>query len=211
MKKRRFLMLQKLKGEGKYFSDEKMREREPYLYDVMVGKFADAKDQLNLRPSVAREECPEGGWASMLCQFESSREIAQRRNEHHTEWHRDSAQSLRAEHLSRMEAHVSNMLSSQEDELEDEEEEGLENGFDEMREELNRMSQEDAEMLEDGMDDSPDILRREFQLYMEERFLAGHDSRFFDYDAVDNDISLDEVDEIQERDMEEKWFDADDE
>ncbi|KAK6023126.1 hypothetical protein OSTOST_11149 [Ostertagia ostertagi] len=160
MKKRRFLMLQKLKEEGKYFSEEKMREREPYLYDVMVGKFTDAKDQLNLRPSVSREECPEGGWASMLCQFESSREIAQRRNEHHTEWHRDSG---------------------------------------------------DAEMLEDGMDDSPEILRREFQLYMEERFLAGHDSRFFDYDAVDNDVSLDEVDEIHERDMEEKWFDADDE
>ncbi|KAK6013293.1 hypothetical protein OSTOST_21448, partial [Ostertagia ostertagi] len=65
MKKRRFLMLQKLKEEGKYFSEEKMREREPYLYDVMVGKFTDAKDQLNLRPSVSREECPEGGWASM--------------------------------------------------------------------------------------------------------------------------------------------------
>uniref|UniRef100_A0A7I4YUQ4 CCD97-like_C domain-containing protein n=1 Tax=Haemonchus contortus TaxID=6289 RepID=A0A7I4YUQ4_HAECO len=175
MKKRRYLMLQKLKEKGKYFSDEKMREREPYLFDVMVGKFMEAKDQINLRPSVSREECPEGGWANMLCQFESSREIAQRRNEHHTEWHRDVGQSQKAEHLSRMEAHVSNMLSSQEDELE-EGEEGLENDFDEMREELNRMSQEDAEMLEDGMDDSPEILRREFQLYMEERFLAGHDS-----------------------------------
>lgn len=47
-------------------------------------------DRLNLRPSVSREECPEGGWASMLCQFESSREIAQRRNEHHTEWQKDT-------------------------------------------------------------------------------------------------------------------------
>ncbi|KAK5977732.1 hypothetical protein GCK32_018948, partial [Trichostrongylus colubriformis] len=139
MKKRRYLILQKLKENGKYFSDEKMREREPYLYDVMVGKFTRAEEQINLRPSVSREECPEGGWASMLCQFESSREIAQRRNEHHTEWHRDAGETQKMEHLSRMEAHVSNMLSSQEDELE---EEGLENDFDEMREELNRMSQE---------------------------------------------------------------------
>ncbi|VDK57981.1 unnamed protein product [Cylicostephanus goldi] len=39
-KTRRFLALQKLMEEGKYFSDEKMREREPYLYDVMVGKYS---------------------------------------------------------------------------------------------------------------------------------------------------------------------------
>uniref|UniRef100_A0A0K0CU05 DUF2052 domain-containing protein n=1 Tax=Angiostrongylus cantonensis TaxID=6313 RepID=A0A0K0CU05_ANGCA len=76
--------------KGKYFSDEKMREREPYLYDVMVGKFVQEKDRINLRPSVSREECVEGGWANMMCQFESSREIAQRRNEHHTEWQRDA-------------------------------------------------------------------------------------------------------------------------
>ncbi|KAK6045207.1 hypothetical protein COOONC_17288, partial [Cooperia oncophora] len=43
MKKRRYLMLQKLKEKGTYFSDEKMREREPYLYDVMVGKFTSEK------------------------------------------------------------------------------------------------------------------------------------------------------------------------
>lgn len=210
MKTRRYLMLQKLKETGSYFSDEKMREREPYLYDVMVGKFAQEKDRLNLRPSVSREECPEGGWASMLCQFESSREIAQRRNEHHTEWQKDTESSARSDRLSRMEAHVSNMYSSQEDELE--EEDDIDDGLDAMREEVNRISREDAEMLEeDGMDESPEILRREFEAYMEERFLAGYDARFFDYDAVDNDISLDERDEIRERDMEEKWFDADDE
>ncbi|KHJ82459.1 hypothetical protein OESDEN_17847 [Oesophagostomum dentatum] len=89
LKTRRFLALKKLQEKGSYFSDEKMREREPYLYDVMVGKYASERDKLNLRPSVSREECAEGGWANMLCQFESSREIAQRRNEHHTQWQRD--------------------------------------------------------------------------------------------------------------------------
>ncbi|KJH49650.1 hypothetical protein DICVIV_04196 [Dictyocaulus viviparus] len=205
-KTRRFLMLQKLKEKGKYFSDEKMREREPYLYDVMVGKFVEEKDRINLRPSVSREVCVEGGWANMLCQFESSREIAQRRNEHHTEWQRDAEESFKSEKISRMEAHVSNMLSSQEDELDGE----FDDGLDEIRFEVNRISKEEAEMLEDGMDDSPDILRREFEAYMEERFLAGRDSMFFDYDTVDHDIKLDEFDDIRARDIEEKWFDADD-
>ncbi|KAJ1351349.1 hypothetical protein KIN20_007337 [Parelaphostrongylus tenuis] len=199
-------MLQKLKEDGKYFSDEKMREREPYLYDVMVGKFVQEKDRINLRPSVSREECVEGGWANMMCQFESSREIAQRRNEHHTEWQRDAEQSKKLERISRMEAHVSNMLSSQEDEMADD----FDDGFDEMRLEVNRISKEDAEILEDCMDESPDILRREFEAYMQERFLAGKDSGFFDYDTVDHDMTLDECDDIRARDMEEKWFDDDD-
>ncbi|VDL78161.1 unnamed protein product [Nippostrongylus brasiliensis] len=207
LKNRRFLELRKLKEGGKYFSDEKMREREPYLYDVMVGKFMQEKDRLNLRPSVEREECTEGGWANMLCQFESSREIAQRRNEHHTEWQRDVAQSSKAERISRMEAHVSNMLSSQEDELEGE----FDDGLDDIREEVDRITREEAELMEDDFDGAPDILRREFQAYMEERFLAGHDSRFYDYDAMDNDVSMAEHDDIQDRDMEEKWFDDDDE
>ncbi|KIH62816.1 hypothetical protein ANCDUO_06897 [Ancylostoma duodenale] len=215
LKTRRFLALQKLKEKGKYFSDEKMREREPYLYDVMVGKFISeealltASDRINLRPSVSREECAEGGWANMLCQFESSREIAQRRNEHHTQWEREEKESRQSERLSRMEAHVSNMFSTREDEMEDEEDD-LDDGLDELREEVNRISQEEAELMEEGMDDSPDVLRREFEAYMQERFLAGMDSRFIDYDTIDYDTALDEGDDIRARDLEEKWFDADD-
>ncbi|EYC46223.1 hypothetical protein Y032_0404g847 [Ancylostoma ceylanicum] len=146
LKTRRFLALQKLKEKGKYFSDEKMREREPYLYDVMVGKFISEEDRINLRPSVSREECAEGGWANILCQFESSREIAQRRNEHHTQWEREEKESRQSERLSRMEAHVSNMFSSREDEMEDEEED-LGDGLDELREEVNRISQENDRSL----------------------------------------------------------------
>ncbi|VDM74123.1 unnamed protein product [Strongylus vulgaris] len=110
----------------------------------------------------------------MMLQFESSREIAQRRNEHHTQWLRDEKESQRAERISRMEAHVSNMLSSQEDEMEEDQED---DGLDELRDEVNRISQEEAESLEGGMDECPDVLRREFEAYMEERFLTGQDAR----------------------------------
>ncbi|EYC46222.1 hypothetical protein Y032_0404g847 [Ancylostoma ceylanicum] len=160
LKTRRFLALQKLKEKGKYFSDEKMREREPYLYDVMVGKFISEEDRINLRPSVSREECAEGGWANILCQFESSREIAQRRNEHHTQWEREEKESRQSERLSRMEAHVSNMFSSREDEMEDEEED-LGDGLDELREEVNRISQE-ATDIKDIAKDLP-LLKVQFE------------------------------------------------
>lgn len=36
---------------------------------------------------------------------------------------------------------------------------------------------QEAELMEEGMDESPDVLRREFEAYMQERFLAGMDSR----------------------------------
>lgn len=31
--------MQNLLKEGEFFSDAKMREREPYLFDAMIGKF----------------------------------------------------------------------------------------------------------------------------------------------------------------------------
>ena len=41
IRNRRYLELQKLQAEGQYFSNEKMREREPFLFDMMVGQYLD--------------------------------------------------------------------------------------------------------------------------------------------------------------------------
>lgn len=43
VKNRRYLAIQALRAEGSYFSNEKMREREPYLFDLMVGQYLDDK------------------------------------------------------------------------------------------------------------------------------------------------------------------------
>lgn len=40
---RRYAELLRLREQGNYFSNEKMREREPLLFDVMVGKYLDDK------------------------------------------------------------------------------------------------------------------------------------------------------------------------
>ena len=43
---------------------------------------------------------------------------------------------------------------------------------------------------------------------MQERFLAGKDFEFFDYEQVDADETLDDLTQ-RSRDEEEAWFDAD--
>ena len=51
-------------------------------------------------------------------------------------------------------------------------------------------------------------LREEFNKYMTEQFLSGKDSEFYDYKQCDQNIDLD-FNEINERDIEEKYFDDD--
>lgn len=51
-------------------------------------------------------------------------------------------------------------------------------------------------------------LRQEFEQLMHERFLRGEDSEFFDYAAVDNDPTLDDL-AMRTRDEEDAYFDAD--
>jgi hypothetical protein len=38
----------KLREEGNYFSNEKMREREPALFDLMVGQYLNDKGELGV-------------------------------------------------------------------------------------------------------------------------------------------------------------------
>jgi hypothetical protein len=75
-KNERYLKLLKLKEEGTYFSNEKMRERDPALFEVMVGRFLDDDEKISLRPTVDR---PAGTWSHMLQEFEDSGNISRRR------------------------------------------------------------------------------------------------------------------------------------
>ena len=47
-KNQRYLQLLKLKEDGEYFSNEKMRQRDPVLFDAMVGNFLDDSGMLLL-------------------------------------------------------------------------------------------------------------------------------------------------------------------
>lgn len=79
----RYLALQKLRDEG-YFSNEKMREREPMLFDSMVGKYLEDHEKFNLRPTVditLPDDTRLSAFTGLLSQFDESQRISDRGKE----------------------------------------------------------------------------------------------------------------------------------
>lgn len=68
--------MERLKKETDYFSEAKMREREPELFDKMIGRFLPEEQQFNLRPTMESYTM-----SGMLKQFEDSQAIVDRRKD----------------------------------------------------------------------------------------------------------------------------------
>ncbi|CAJ0586382.1 unnamed protein product, partial [Mesorhabditis spiculigera] len=207
VRNRRYAALENLKKEGKYFSHEKMREREPLLFDRMIGRHLEEAEQHQLRPTVERP-----GWSGMMQQFEDSMEVAERRNEHDTTWTRDAKDGPpMGEFKSRFMSHVENKLDQfVPDDDEDEGDEPRKPGvakMHQMKDEVDKIHNDIVLGLDEADDVTPGTEREEFLAYMEDRFMAGKDTKFFDYSKVDNDASIDERDTIRERDLQDRWFD----
>jgi hypothetical protein len=49
IRNRRYLAMQELRAKGSYFSNEKMREREPYLFDLMVGQYLNEEGLIHFK------------------------------------------------------------------------------------------------------------------------------------------------------------------
>ncbi|KAI6207105.1 DUF2052 domain-containing protein [Aphelenchoides besseyi] len=80
IRNRRFMAMQKLKQNGTYFSLEKMRERAPMHFDLMVGGQLLDSEKIHLRPTV---EVRQGGeFSNLLEQFDDSQRISDRRKRH---------------------------------------------------------------------------------------------------------------------------------
>ncbi|GMR59677.1 hypothetical protein PMAYCL1PPCAC_29872, partial [Pristionchus mayeri] len=216
-KNRRYAALEKLKKEGVFFSDEKMREREPLLYDRMVGRYLSDDERLHLRPTITATQA--NGWAGLLSQFEESGGVARRRAAASDgEW--EGTRTEKRDAPERLLAHVANAFEMEEEE-DDEEGEwsgGVGPQMSELQKEVNGIIQnmdeeterEEREAEEAMEEDVPvETLREEFVAIMHQRFLGGKDAAFFDYSAVDDDEAADEMDPIAERDREEAWFDED--
>uniref|UniRef100_A0A8R1DUU4 DUF2052 domain-containing protein n=1 Tax=Caenorhabditis japonica TaxID=281687 RepID=A0A8R1DUU4_CAEJA len=221
---RRFNAMQTLLKDGVFFSDLKMREREPYLFDAMIGKFLNAEDYMeHLRPTTTRDpaECT---WSTLLDRFEDSTEIADRRNLQEMKWEGPRMNDGGRDHISRFMGHVASRMDDfvpeeeEEDDDENEKEEvpeagvsgtDVEDDIEKMRKEMERLaSMEEAEQYNLlGEDDTPLVLRQEFEAFMQQKFLAGKDTEFYDYSLCESETS---ADPIRERDDEEKWFDDDD-
>ncbi|CAI4222646.1 unnamed protein product [Auanema sp. JU1783] len=197
---RRYIALRKLEKEGEFFSDLNMREREPYLYDVMVGRYLTQEEAHCLRPSVDRD-C-RSDWSGLLSQFEQAEEISQRRNAQKNYYEGDNEKDEEKKKMSRFFAHVENSMNN-EDEPEDDNVE-----MSELKEEINRISQEEAESMIINDEVGPETLREEFMSHMVERFLSGKDAAFINYAEIDGEEN-DAFDNIRLQDEEDAWFDED--
>uniref|UniRef100_A0AC34F110 CCD97-like C-terminal domain-containing protein n=1 Tax=Panagrolaimus sp. ES5 TaxID=591445 RepID=A0AC34F110_9BILA len=270
-KNERYLQLLKLKEEGTYFSNEKMRERDPLLFEVMVGRFLNDDEKISLRPTVDR---PEGTWSHMLQQFEDAENVSRRRKRQlENEWAMPCSSKETARFMSHAGARIASLdnLESVEG-LDDKDEEALRATYpkhcakddidsimkkfrktnfqqqqphEEDKEgekpkpstkwgELNgtsaegfnksRLKDEDNDIefgnnvgeidedediiaaAEDAEEYPQELMRAELVSLMEQRFLAGEDAEFYDYEKESSNV---ELDKIRERDLEDAYFDED--
>ncbi|EGT52873.1 hypothetical protein CAEBREN_30854 [Caenorhabditis brenneri] len=210
----RFNTMQRLIKEGVYFSDCKMREREPYLFDAMIGKFLNDDERMDhLRPTVSRDKS-ESTWSTLLDRLEDSSEVTERRKVQEKEWEGERMDDGGRDHITRFMSHVA---SRTDDFVPEEEEDGSGNDdkkeqeqdeIEVMRKEMERLSKIEAEQYDQlDEDDTKEVLRQEFEAFMQQKFLAGKDKEFYDYSKCEEHGLSDPV---KERDDEERWFDEDD-
>ncbi|KAF3628353.1 putative casein kinase II subunit beta-4-like isoform X1 [Capsicum annuum] len=215
IKNRRRAYLDKLLSDGQYFSEDAMREREPYLHHEYLGKFQDPSGRSMARPGERWSE-------TLMRQSEEAalvkkiRDEQQRRGVAQSDWVGFDAQELE------------NMQEEEEEEEETEEEEEEEDEEEEQDKDEKDMSTNRQEVHPnnpDASDDTPSERRRpammdslsteemqerldQFAYIMQEKFLLGEDG--LDYSKIDEDETLDDhwMKEAN-YDAEEKYFDDD--
>ncbi|XVF10942.1 hypothetical protein REPUB_Repub07fG0226800 [Reevesia pubescens] len=201
VKNRRRAYLNKLVCDGHYFSEDAMREREPYLHHEYLGRFQDLSGRSMARPGERWSE-------TLLRRCEEARLVAKIREEQ---------QRLGVDQKDWVGNESNPQLQEDEEEEEEEEEEDedetkKENGGDHGKEMLldhpgdeNGASSEQheeapsAEEMQDRMD--------QFTYIMQQKFLSGEDHEHLDYLKIDDDETLDDhwLREAN-HDAEEKYF-----
>uniref|UniRef100_A0A915Q0G6 CCD97-like C-terminal domain-containing protein n=1 Tax=Setaria digitata TaxID=48799 RepID=A0A915Q0G6_9BILA len=208
LRNQRYAELQRLKRETDYFSNKKMREREPLLFDKMIGRFLPEEEQIHLRPTVENESL-----SGVFMQFEDSQIISNRRTAHLKEWN-DFLRFDREEKskFGNLVQHASSRFC-EELECDDNNEtkcaDGLGEAVDGDCKPTSSYSKEEEMILESSEEDcDQDQLRADFIDHMEQRFLRGDDTEFYDYSLVDKGM-MKEYEQMCDRDLEEAYFEND--
>lgn len=207
VKNRRLAYLNRLIHDGHYFSEDAMREREPYLHHEYVGKFRDLSERDMARPGER--------WSETLMRRSEEavliakiREEQQRLGVAEREW-------------------IGNERNQQQEE-EEEEEDGEEDDDEDEDEAVKNASwvARSTEMVvnhsaasnsahspaEHNQEVAPSVeetqdLMEQFTYIMQQKFLSGEDHQHFDYSKIDTDETLDDhwLREVSQ-DAEEKYF-----
>ncbi|VDM42074.1 unnamed protein product [Toxocara canis] len=210
--------MERLKKESDYFSYAKMREREPLLFDKMVGRFLPEEEQIYLRPVVENESL-----SGVFMQFEDSQIISDRRKTHLEKWNEvfkkcGSSTAEEAKTLGNLARHAGTREYADEDEEENIEQ--MEGSSDEGEREIKKGAlkgekngelkrEETEESSEEDEDRDEEQMKADFMDHMEQRFLRGEDTEFFDYSKVDDKPFSREFEKMHNQDLEDAYFDSD--
>ncbi|MCP9262642.1 hypothetical protein DINM_006004 [Dirofilaria immitis] len=195
------------KEGNRLFFGQKMREREPLLFDKMIGRFLPEEEQIYLRPTVENDSL-----SGVFMQFEDSQIISNRRNVHLNEWNDFKYEWRNTSKFGDLIQHARSRLceevgSGSNDEIKsgDDYDEVLNGDL-----KPNSSHKMEEEMISESSDEDHDQiqLRADFIDHMEQRFLKGDDTEFYDYSRVDNVITK-EYEAMCDRDLEDAYFEND--
>uniref|UniRef100_A0A0D9WLK8 CCD97-like C-terminal domain-containing protein n=1 Tax=Leersia perrieri TaxID=77586 RepID=A0A0D9WLK8_9ORYZ len=213
VRNRRRAYLDRLVREGDYFSEEAMREREPYLHHEYLGRFQDPIGRAMARPGER--------WSETLMRRAEEAVIVEkirgeqiRRGVDPSEWVGGGVEEAMEEQ------------EEEEEEEESEEEESMEMGEKGREVENSSENPSATEVVESNItrdegstagtskqtlsaEEMEDQLEQ-FTSLMQQKFLSGEDSEHMDYSQIDNDEMLDDHwSKEANYDAEEKYFEED--
>ncbi|VBB31351.1 unnamed protein product [Acanthocheilonema viteae] len=204
LRNQRYAELLRLKRETDYFSNKKMREREPLLFDKMIGRFLPEEEQIYLRPTIENESL-----SGVFMQFEDSQIISNRRTAHLNDWNdflKDDRKNVSkfGDLVQHARSRFCEGMESDNDEMKSD------NSYDEIGNPKPTSSRKMEEDITSESDEEHDQeqLRADFIDHMEQRFLRGDDTEFFDYSLIDN-VMTKEYEQMYDRDLEDSYFEND--
>ncbi|KAK4262516.1 hypothetical protein QN277_028068 [Acacia crassicarpa] len=208
VKNRRRAYLDKLMCDGNYFSEDAMREREPYLHHEYVGRFQDQSGRAMARPGERWSE-------TLMRRSEEAFLVAKIRGEQQRLGvaERDWVGNERIQEEVEVEVEVE--FEEEEEEVEEEEERIKITSDNHLTAtQLNHPDDPSDQTREDKESSlSPEEIEdrlNQFTYIMQQKFLLGEDQEHLDYSRIDNDETLDDHWQREANvDAEEKYF-ADD-
>ncbi|XP_042018623.1 coiled-coil domain-containing protein 97-like [Salvia splendens] len=213
IKNRRLAYMDRLMVDGHYFSEDAMREREPYLHHEYVGKFQDPSGRSMARPGER--------WSETLMRrseeailVEKIRGEQQRLGVAQSDWVGNEREKQEEEEDEEQE---------EEEEEEEEEDDGSERevivekevecmALDHPSRSSQTTENHNAEMRAAVMDslsvEEMQDRMEQFMYVMQQKFLSGEDHQHLDYSNIDEDVTLDDhwMKEANQE-AEEKYFD----
>ncbi|KAF8117154.1 hypothetical protein N665_0012s0158 [Sinapis alba] len=192
VRNRRLAYLNKLVLEGQYFSEDAMRDREPYLHHEYVGKFQDLMGRNMARPGER--------WSETLMRRAEEATLVSRIREEQQRLGVAECDWVGNEKMEESEEESEQEEVETEDEEEEEEEKSAgassEAGRGENKQGTVLLPPEEMQEMMD-----------QFTSIMQQKFLSGEDHEHLDYTKIDNDENLDDhwLREVG-LDAEEKYF-----